>query len=154
MNSVKKANLSGALIITMCMVLIGVNVASVKAANYQDKPWSFTVSQPSTYYTSFRDKDDSSKVYVKNYASSPAKVAVSIYGKCSDCADSTKRDCTNNTTAVVNTYPFEINPGTYMYCNNTVKKTYGDLAQAQISLTGYYSGPYSGVWSPDNYNGY
>ncbi|MBQ8043834.1 MAG: hypothetical protein IJ272_06780 [Clostridia bacterium] len=154
MNSVKKAKLSGVMVITMCMVLIGANIVSVKAANYQDTSWSFSISQPSTHYTSFRNKEDSSKVYVKNYASSPAKVAVLIYGKCSDCADSTKRDCTNNTAAVVNNYPFEINPGTYMYCNNTVKKTYGDLAMAQISLTGYSSGTYSGVWSPDNYYGY
>ena len=154
MNSVKKAKLSGVLVITMCMVLIGANIVSVKAANYQDKPWSFTVSQPSTYYTDFENKEDESKVYVKNYASSPAKVAVSIYGKCSDCADSTKRDCTYNNETTVRLTPYEIEPGKYKYCSSTVRETYGSLAQAQISLTGYYSGTYSGAWSPDNYNGY
>ena len=137
--------------LTLCVVMA--YVTTVQANNYTDTTWSFSVSNLSaTHTTSAREKEDTSKVYIKNLASSAQFVAVSIMG--SSSKSGYYEDCTYNSSGVVVTQPYDIAAGTYKYMSSTVYEKCGTGAYAKLSMTAYYTGNYNGLWSPDNKNGY
>lgn len=148
--------ISGIMVAFCCVFMLGVNVMTVWGANWYDRDWEFTASPTGTMYTDKLIKEDSSKVYVKNYSDSPAAVSVTIHGGNKNDGESI---CTFNTSATYRQTPYSIPAGTYKYCSSTVFETYDTddanvPAYAYLEITGYYSGTYHGLWSPDNLNGY
>lgn len=137
--------------LTLCVVMA--YVTTVQANNYTDTTWSFSVSNSTaTHITSARKKEDTSKVYIKNLASSDNTVSVSILGSASKNGE--YDNYTFNTGSTIRLTPYEIAPGTYKYMSSEVHEKCGEGAYAKLSITAYYTGNYNGLWSPDNKNGY
>ena len=149
MNKLMKKS-SGIIVAICCVFMLGVNVMTVWGANWRDNGWEFSACPTATEITDPEEKEDTSKVYVKNAANSAAFVSVSIYGKKGSEFD----DCTYNSAYSYKKTPYEISKGTYKYCSSTVFETYGAGCYAYLHITGYSTGTYIGLWSPDNYYGY
>lgn len=147
---------SGIIVAICCVFMLGVNVLTVYGANWYDNDWTVVACPTGTSYTEKEEKEDTSKVYIKNYADSPASVCVSIYGWNKILGEG---NCTYNSAYSYKKTPFEIAAGQRKYCSSTVYEDYdinssSNPAYAYLGITAYYSGTYHGLWSPDNLNGY
>ena len=137
--------------LTLCVVMA--YVTTVQANNYTDTTWSFSVTNSTaTHITPARTKKDTSKVYIKNLASSDNTVHVSIYGR--KDTDVGFTNYTYNTSGVATLQPYTVAPNTYKYMSSQVYEKCKPNAYARLSITAYYTGNYNGLWSPDNKNGY
>lgn len=143
----KRIKKLSAVILTGTIVLGTIGMTSpVLANNHTDTSFSFTYAN-SMRYTSARTKQDTSSVYMKCNSISVSNASYTAHAIGTNTTSVIGEDCSQG-----HTYNFTA--GTISYMRNWVYE-YG-FTYARIGASPNYSYNFTatGVWSPDNYQGY
>ena len=134
-------------VLLSAMVFSVAGNASVLANNWEDTNFSFTFNNAQKY-TAARKKEDTSKMYMKcNSITANRSYTAHAIG-CKTASSSDRVDCSRG-------YAYTFNSaGQHYYMTNFVKEN--GYNYARIAANPNYANQFSasGVWSPDNVNGY
>ena len=141
-----KSVITKGILTTMAVVSVGTaSLGIVKADNnYKNTGFSFNFETLSYSSTSAREKEDTSASYMNcTSGEEGTNYYATVYG-CNDTSKSGRESCSN-------TYPYEC--GTVRFQSNWVRQNGHKYAYFYVESNDENVG-FSGVWSPDNYNGY